>query len=321
MRPAPSQRELPRRLWLGLLLVALTAASAGCGGSGGASDTSDPDTTPETPASTQWPPFSPTSSWNARVPAGATYTPLAWPEANGANYWVNWESYSPAVHVGNPSDPLVRVSFGDSWGWPAQTVEAHLPASVTGAAGTDGEIVFISGTTAHNCWQFVRTSTITATCQAYARDDIVTGRGWGRLSPFRGAGITAAGSNLLAGLLVQAETGAGEIAHALQIAIDLTLQGPEPTGEAIRSDGWASGSAITRQGERLAIPPNTPMPEGLSTLGQKVFRALRDYGAFNIDSGDGATGLRAQANAYDPATIDALREDVNRLIPLLHRVD
>jgi hypothetical protein len=120
--------------------------------------------------------------------------------------------------------------------------------------------------------------------------------------------------------LVQAETDAGEIEHALQIALDSALQMPGFVGEAISSDG-RSPSGISREGERLAIPPGTPMPGGLSTLGQKVFRALMKYGAFNIDVAGGTTVLRAQANAYDPATINALRADVNRLIPLLHRVD
>jgi hypothetical protein len=212
------------------------------------------------------------------------------------------------------------VAIPYTWGWPAQTLAINVPAGVTGATGTDGEIIILDGTTAHHCWQFKRTSSSTATCSAYARADVLADTGWGTKSPFLAAGIVATGSSQLAGLLVQAETDAGEIEHALQIALDGQLQRPGYVGEAISGDGQ-SPSGISIEGERLAIPPSTAMPAGLSPLGQKVFRALVKYGAFNIDVAGGTTTLRAQANAYDRATIDALRGDVNRLIPLLQRVD
>jgi hypothetical protein len=264
-------------------------------------------------------PFTPSSSWNTTIPTTATYTNLNWPASTGFNYWVNWDQYSPSVYVGNSSDPLVQVSFPASWGWPASTIGIRIPIGVTGAAGTDGEILLLDGTTVHNCWQFVRTSNTTGTCQAYGRTDLITGSGWGSKFPNLGAGIVAAGSSQLAGLIVQAETNAGEINHALQIALNFSLQKPGFTGEAIAGDGnTASGIGI--EGERYAIPRTTAMPAGLSPLGQKVFRAMQNYGVFNIDQA-GATILRAQANAYDGNTIGALGTDVNKLIPLLKRVN
>jgi hypothetical protein len=243
---------------------------------------------------------------------------LNWPASTGWNYWVNWENYSPAIHVGQSTDPLVQVSIPDSWGWPAQTIGIRLPIGVTGASGTDGEVLAIDGTTIHNCWQFKRTSNTTGTCSAYGRADASAHTGWGSKSPFLSAGIVAAGSSQMAGLLVQAETDAGEIEHALQMALEFSLQKPNPVGEAIYSDGGSS-SGISQEGERLAIPPGTAMPSGLSPLGQKVFRAMQKYGVFNIDVA-GVTILRAQANAYNESVISALRADVGKLIPLLHRV-
>jgi len=221
--------------------------------------------------------------------------------------------------VGRSSDPLVQIPLGASWGWPAQTIWVRLPAGVSGAPGSDGEILMIDGTTAHNCWQFVRTSDTSGRCTSYARTDVVNGSGWGTRSPFLGAGIVAAGSSQLAGLLVQAETDAGEVEHALHLAVDYMLQRSGTVGEAIHSDAY-NDYGFTQEGDRLAIPSWVAMPEGLSPLGQKVFRALQKYGAFNVDVGGGATGLRAQANAYDWGTINALRNDVNKLIPLLQRV-
>jgi hypothetical protein len=265
-------------------------------------------------------PFAGTSSWNKPIPVGATYTRLNWPAATGYNYTVNWDRYSPAVYVGQSTDPLVQVSFPANWGWPASTIALRLPVGATGAAGTDGEILAIAGTTVHNCWQFKRTSDTTGTCAAYGRTDLVTGSGWGQKSPFLSAGIVATGSSQMAGLLIQAETDAGEINHALQIALDSAIQRPGFTGEAISGDGSAV-NGISQEGERLAIPPSTAMPSGLSLLGQKVFRALQKYGAFNIDVAGGTTTLRAQNNAYDASTIGALQKDMNKILPLLQKVN
>lgn len=264
-------------------------------------------------------PFAVNSSWNTRVSANASYVKLAWPAPKNGNYWVNWDAYSPAVIVGKSTDPLVNVKIPNTWGWPAQTIPMRIPIGVTGAVGTDGEILVMDGNNVHNCWKFDRTSDLTATCAAYGRSNLVTGSGWGSKSPFLAAGIVATGSSQLAGLLVQAETDRGEIEHALQIALDSPLVKPNPVGEAISSDG-ANPNGISQEGERLAIPRSAAMPVGLSPLGQKVFRAMQNYGVFNIDRAVGTTILRAQTNAYDGVTISNLRKDMPKLIPLLHRV-
>jgi hypothetical protein len=216
---------------------------------------------------------------------------------------------------------LVAVSVPATWGWPAGTVNVRLATGVSGASGTDGEILIVDYSTmqVHNFWRFNRTSTTTATAESYARTNVETGSGWGSWSPWQGAGIVVAGSSQLAGLLVQAETDAGEIEHALQLALDMTLQKPGPVGEAIASDG-SSANGMSQEGERFAIPPGVAMPSGLSPLGQKVFRAMQKYGVFNIDIAYGTTILRAQQNAYSAPVIDGLRADVNKLIPLLQRV-
>jgi hypothetical protein len=59
----------------------------------------------------------------------------------------------------------------------------------------------------------------------------------------------------------------------------------------------------------------------LSRLGQKVFRAYQEYGAFVVDVANGATNLRAQANGYDTATIAALQLDMLKITPMLQRIE
>jgi hypothetical protein len=262
-------------------------------------------------------PFSPSSSWNTPIAASAAYTKLNWPAPNAYNYGVAWKSYSPSVRQGLPSDPLVSVTYPPGWGYAGGHVQVRMPLEASGAAGTDGELLLIESGVVHNFWQLKRQGVHVAAAQSYGAANLLKDSGWGSRS--RGAGITAAGSSQLAGLLVQAETNRGEIAHALQISIERSLAKPGHSGEAIASDG-TNPNGIVQEGDRLAIPPKTPMPSGLSPLGRKVFRAYQKFGAFVVDVAGGVTNLRAQANAYDAHTIARLQRDVVKLTPLLERV-
>lgn len=263
-------------------------------------------------------PFAATSSWNTPVAANATHEKLGWPPT--ARFGVAWNSYSPAIHVAFDSDPTVSVEYPPGWGYPGGTLSIRMPRDADGASGTDGELLVIDGDTVHNFWQFKRVGHTQATARSYGATNVSTGSGWGRASPFLGAGIVAAGSSQLAGLLVQAETDRGEIEHALQISIESSLAKPGRIGEAISGDG-KNPDGLVKEGQRLAIPADAPMPSGLSPLGQKVFRAYQKYGAFVVDVAGGVTNLRAQANSYDRATITALQRDVARITRILERIE
>ena len=265
------------------------------------------------------PPFSASSSWNTLVPSNATFTKLNWPASTGYNYSVAWDSYSPSVYVASASDPLVQVSYPPGWGYPGGTVSVHMPAAANGAAGTDGELIVIDGDVAYNFWQFNRTSATSATAASFGAENVVTGDGWGSKSPFLSAGITAVGASELGGLLVKAETDDGSIDHALQLVVDFKSCQSGFTGSAIAGDG-SSSTGIVKEGQLLAIAPGTPMPSGLSALGQEVFTAMQKYGAYVVDVAGGATNIRAQANAYDDATITALWHDMGNITPLLQAV-
>ena len=263
-------------------------------------------------------PFTASSSWNTPIAQGAIYQKVGWPIA--ARFGVAWSSYSPAIYTASNSDPVVSVHYPPGWGYPGGIVNIRMPPDADGAIGTDGELLAIDGGVVHNFWQFKRLNLSEATARSYGAANVITGNGWGRASPFLGAGIVAAGSSQLAGMLIQAETDRGEIAHALQISIDMSLAKPGRIGEAISGDGH-NPDGLVQEGQRLAIPPAVPMPQGLSPLGQKVFRAYQRYGAFVIDVAGGVTNLRAQANAYDRSTITALRRDLPRITPMLERVE
>ncbi|WP_199085316.1 hypothetical protein [Bosea sp. ASV33] len=264
-------------------------------------------------------PFTASSSWNTPLASDATFTKLGWPSSTGYNYSVAWDGYSPSVYVASASDPLVQVTYPAGWGYPGGTISVHMPAAANGAAGTDGELVVIDGDIAYNFWQFKRTSTTTASAVSMAYENIVTGDGWGSSSPFLAAGITAVGASQLGGLIVQDEVKDGSIDHALQLVVDGTLVKAGAVGQAISSDG-GSASGIVKEGQLLGIPPGTPMPAGLSPLGQQVFKAMQQYGAYVVDVAGGVTNVRAQANAFDDATMTQLWHDMGSITPLLQGV-
>jgi len=59
----------------------------------------------------------------------------------------------------------------------------------------------------------------------------------------------------------------------------------------------------------------------MSPLGQKVFKAFKAYGARVTDDGGGdRTTIRANQREFDQPTMDALRKDMAKLIPLLKLV-
>jgi len=263
-------------------------------------------------------PFAASSSWNRPIAEGAFYQKVGWPIS--ARFGVAWSGYSPAIYAASNSDPLVSVQYPPGWGYPGGIVSVRMPPDANGAVGSDGELLVINGDAVHNFWQFKRLNLTEATARSYGATNVISGNGWGRASPVLGAGIVAAGSSQLAGMLVQGETDRGEITHALQLSIDMSLAKPGHIGEAISGDG-RNPNGLLQEGQRLAIPPTVEMPQGLSPLGQKVFRAYQKYGAFVIDVAGGVTNLRAQANAYDRATITALGRDIPRITPMLERVD
>lgn len=270
------------------------------------------------------PPFAANSPWNVPIGSGATYKPIAWPASTGYNYSVSWDTYSDGVYTAAPTDPLVSVAVQGAWGYPAGTIQVHVAANVTGAAGTDGSIVVIDNGVAYNFWQFNRTAATTATAAAYGQSNVTTGSGFGTSNPFQGAGITAIGDNQLGGLITAADQANGFINHALSMAVDGTvaglLGGGLAPGPGIDSDTTPGTVGVLQEGMHLAIPPSVAMPAGLSALGQQVFTAVQKYGVWIVDQTGGGTNITAEENAWDATTITALWHDMGNITPLLEQV-
>jgi hypothetical protein len=203
----------------------------------------------------------------------------------------------------------------------------HIPAGITGAVGTDGALTIVSDGVAYDFWQFRRLDTTHASAVAYAEADLA-GTGVGTLSPFRGAGIRSAGSSGLAGLIRGRDVSGADIPHALAVSVLGGLLQPAFVAPAIAGDGHAS-TGVVATGTRLGIPAGTPMPAGLSSLGQRIWHALVTYGAYVVDQHGGAApvALYADPLGVPGAPIEPVRvywngapSDLDRIMPFVRVV-
>jgi hypothetical protein len=257
-------------------------------------------------------PFAASSPWNTPISAG-----VAWrdePALRAGHSWVNVEQYSiPVVH-GAPTDPLVAVSVPSSWGWPGGTVQVHVPGDVTGASGTDGSLTVVDGGMAYDFWQFQRLDIGHARAAAWAAAWL-TGPGVGRPSPFLGAGIRAAGTSGYGGLITAGDlTGPGDFRHALAVSLLGTTLSGTHVGPAIAGE---SGSGTIPMGARLGIPRGTPMPGGLSPIGQRTWNTLVTYGALVVDrhAGSAPAVFYADPRSVSSDTVAPLRSgDLDRIM-------
>ena len=264
-------------------------------------------------------PFDASSPWNR--PLGA----VGWrdaPELRGGHSWVNDESFSiPVVRTG-PGDPLVSVSVPSSWGWTGGVVRVNIPAGIGGAAGSDGILVVVEGNVVYDFYQFNRTGPNSGSASAWAAT-FQNGPGWGRATPFLGAGIRAAGSSSLGGLITSGDLfGGDDFRHALAVSL---LGSELSTGHVAPAiDGGGGGGSIP-VGARIGIPAGTPMPGGLSPIGVRMWNTLVRYGAYVVDQHGGSAPVIFYA---DPRSVGAdkvapLRNpggDLDRIMPAVRVV-
>jgi len=258
-------------------------------------------------------PFADSSPWNSPIPTGVGWRDE--PTLRAGPSWVNDESYSIPLVRSAPTDPLVAVSVPSTWGWPGGVAQVHVPSDVTGASGADGALSVVDGGAVFDFWQFQRSDADHATATAWAATWL-NGAGVGRQSPFLGAGIRAAGTSGYGGLITSGDlTGPGDFRHALAVSLLGSEVGGPHVAPAIAGDG---GSGSVPIGARLGIPRGTPMPGGLSSIGQRMWNTLMTYGAYVVDrhSGSAPVIFYADPRSVSPGTVAPLRDgDLAAIMP------
>ena len=269
-----------------------------------------PTVTPPAPASpatardaTQWP-FATNSPWNTPLGSGATYQSS--PFITGCCPWLNYDAYSIPIYQASASDPLVTITARSGTNPGPTTV--RIPSNAQPAVGTDRHMVVItpdhSGT---DEWWDLDLGARTA--GTYIHADLQGsgfGIGW----------VRATGVSLMGGLIRPAEVLAGKIPHVLAFAAPGGTTGTAcPIWPATTCDAGGEGALI-------AIPPGTPKPAGLSTLGSAIFDTLQQYGAYNVDqTGGGTDAFYVEPTGSSvQAQVDAARSDMATIMPLMRIV-
>lgn len=149
---------------------------------------------------------------------------------------------------------------------------------------------------------------------------------------FNGAGVVAAGSNLMMGALLKEEFARyGAFNHWIAFSFIHTLTKSGFLPPAISSDGPGGVGTLAQTGQLFAIPNTTSMPGGLSTYGQAIFNAMQTYGAWSMDTGgsftpycaaiyDASQTNKRATTSWTDADLSLLIADVNIIMPLLQLV-
>src|SRR5262249_9841980 len=107
---------------------------------------------------------------------------------------------------------------------------------------------------------------------------------------------TATQMSQLGGLIRSWDLQQGVIRHALQLIAAPTVLNNQVVWPAMSADSYITGNpnpGFVPYGGLLAIPSNAVMPSGMSPVGQMLWTALRDYGAYINDS-QGVPGSATQ---------------------------
>lgn len=270
------------------------------------------------PAAAGATPFAPDSFWNAPLadnapvdPQSATWVTDLLRQAKWGTY-LNTTGYGvPVVDV--PADqPTVAVQIDRTgpaaMGLQDALVDVPLPADAQPASGTDGTLV-INQPGADRMWEFWRLSSQAdgwhaswggvmnhvSTSPGFFSDPSIVP--WWQ-DPTRPWGASASGVALLGGLIRVQELAAGQIDHAVAMAIPV-VRYKYYTWPAQRTDGTASNPAAPLEGMRFRLPPDLDIAAlNLPPATAAIARAAQQYGIVLRDRSTNAVTLSAE----DPGT-------------------
>lgn len=272
--------------------------------------------TRETREAWRWP-FAADSPWNRGVGAGAEFE-----GEDGARTadlidddvptYVNAGSFSHPIYRATDEDPMATVEVRDG-----TTVRYRIPDAARPAAGTDAHLHVVDpkGDVLHESFKMAGENPAW-TSGYYVRTDL-RGPGVGE------EGVRAYGGSAVGGLIRAWELRAGEIAHALALALDGDALREGYVWPATAEDGDAEHDyhGEVPMGTYAAIPPDVDVEaiEGLTRPGRILARALQRYGAYVTDQTHDTFALYAEPTVPD-RVVDRLKRDLPTLRALLRVV-
>jgi hypothetical protein len=288
----------------------LIGVMAGGTGDGGTVNIDDFATTASVQPSMR--PFANASPWNT-LAADLPLT-LVSNSQIAANSWWASNNQAPVVNS-SASDPTVAVSVGAGFGRAATVINVRMPSGTVGGSDSDHHLI-VNETSGicYNFYNFAHTAgASTATASFYGSTPLDAD---GFVDPATGlnAGCRAPWNTPMGGILSGPEIAAGEIEHALGVGIPGSMLARGWVYPARHEDSNTSGYTGTiPMGSRLVVPSTATMPTGLSTLGQKIWRAAQKYGFIVIDQVGGSLPMVYADTTVSNADLDPLRGSAHDL--------
>lgn len=222
---------------------------------------------------------------------------------------MNGPTYSHPIYRASADDPVAIVRQS---GRPEERY--RIPDGAVPAQGNDRHmhVVDPSGRWANETWK-MQGSNPAWTARYHVLVDLH--------SVGFGAGTRASGASALGGLIRNWELDAGEIRHAIAIAITSSQLSKGFTWPANRTDANAgSNSGPVPMGTYAAIPSSVDIASlGLSAEGQAIGRAMQLYGVYVVDRASDAFVVFAEPNVSGPV-VTRLRTALATLRPHLRVV-
>lgn len=261
--------------------------------------------------------FSTDSPWNAAIdPAHVAYTSPStlqnsqFYDLKLGNTWIQHENVyfqtpKDAPHVKWTFDTLNKTAVGGSF-VSHGSLEIPTPTNLLPTHGRDGWVVFTDPDEVYywEAWQARYDASNQSWHASYLVQGNLQGTGWGT-SVGIGAGIRAAGTSLLGGLITSDELNELQINHAMAIELDLgqLKSGANPRDQfvfpAVSADSGSvkSYTGSIPMGARFALPSNIELDHaGLTPEGLAVAKAYQQYGGYVVDTAYRTTSIAMVAN-------------------------
>jgi hypothetical protein len=275
-----------------------SGSGSGSGPGSGAAGSSGPP--PFIDQLAPWPgnPFSPTSFWNAPLPANAPLDPSSSAYVTEINRqvkdyhtWMETGAYSVPVYVVGPQQSNQHVTL-DTWGPDLQAAfdAVPIPSTAQAAAGTDEDMTVWQPST-DRMWDFWGMRKEADGWHARwggEMDNVSHDPGYfTHLGQTANWGATATGLPLLGGLVTEADLQRGYINHALAINLVETDKAYW-SWPAQRTDGdyWSTGITPIPEGTRFRLPPTLNIASlNLPPIDRMLAQAAQKYGMVVADKG------------------------------------
>lgn len=250
-----------------------------------------------------WQPFTTTSIWNLKLPAGRAEVALPAAALKTGPLALSDGAYGVNVYFAKASDPLWSLQFA-TWAsftgaGSANPARVRAPLGMTAPGGSDGTIVIVDENLqyAYELWQFRSQGGTSASSASVNVIDL-------RSAGIKGnVGISGSGLPGIAGLLKAYETKNNvAIRHKLWLAANPAMLYPAYVSPATQQDLFQGkgAAAFLKYGDVVALSKSYNVdsgPCGLSPFMKRIARALQDYGGIIQDQGGDGIGVVGEVNA------------------------